>query len=119
MKLYQYPNCSTCRKAIKFLDAAGQQYESINITEQPPSVAELKTMLEHYNSNIRKLFNTSGMQYRELNLKEALPNMTQEQAIELLSGNGKLVKRPFLLGANGGVVGFKEEVWQQLLTSVK
>lgn len=115
MKLYQYPNCSTCRKAIKYLDQLGLQYESINITEQPPTKAELTLMLASYSGNIRKLFNTSGLQYRELNMKEKLADMSDKEAIDLLSGNGKLIKRPFLIGDTKGIVAFKEESWAEFL----
>ncbi len=115
MKLYQYPNCSTCRKAVKYLDQRGVEYESIDITKQPPTVAELNTMLASYTGDIRKLFNTSGMQYRELNMKEQLPTMSNQEAIELLSGNGKLIKRPFLIGDDRGIVAFKEALWADFL----
>ena len=115
MKLYQYPNCSTCRKAVKYLDQQGLQYESIDITKQPPTKAELNTMLASYQGDIRKLFNTSGMQYRELNMKEVLPTMSSDEAIDLLSGNGKLIKRPFLIGADKGIVAFKEERWADFI----
>jgi len=115
MKLYQYPNCSTCRKAIKYLDAKGFQFESIDITVQPPTKAELATMLSSYSGDIRKLFNTSGLQYRELNMKEKLPGMSNDEAIELLSGNGKLIKRPFLLKGDKGIVAFKEELWSEFV----
>jgi arsenate reductase len=115
MKLYQYPNCGTCRKATKYLDQHGLKYESINIVEQPPTKTELEMMLASYGGEIRKLFNTSGVQYRELNMKENLPNMSNDQAIELLSGNGKLVKRPFLLNGDKGIVAFKEELWADFI----
>lgn len=72
-------------------------------------------MLAYVGGNIRKLFNTSGMQYRELKLKDKLPNMSDDEAIELLVGNGMLVKRPFLLTDDNGMVGFKEEAWRELL----
>ena len=111
MKFYQYPNCSTCRKAAKFLAEQGAEFTSINITEQPPSKTELKKMLASYDGDIRKLFNTSGVQYRELKLKDKLPSMTSAQAIDLLAGNGKLIKRPFLLNGEQGIVGFKQELW--------
>ena len=111
MKLYQYPNCGTCRKAVKYLTQQGVQFESINITEQPPTKAELKIMLASYAGDVRKLFNTSGVQYRELNMKQQLPTMSSDDAIELLSGNGKLIKRPFLLDGDKGIVAFKEELW--------
>ena len=115
MKLYQYPNCSTCRKAIKFLNENDLHFDSIDITKTPPTTAELKSMLSSYNGEIRKLLNTSGMQYRELNMKQELPKMTQEQAIELLSKNGKLIKRPFLVQGDKGIVGFKEELWAEFV----
>jgi len=116
MKLYQYPKCSTCRKATKFLNENEIEFTSIDITEQPPTVVELNSMLTSYDGNIRKLFNTSGVQYRELKLKDKLPDMSAEQAIELLSGNGKLIKRPFLLNkVNKGIVGFKEIDWEEFI----
>jgi Spx/MgsR family transcriptional regulator len=116
MKLYQYPNCSTCRKAIKFLTDRGIEFQSINIVEQPPKKGELKSMLKSYEGEIRKLFNTSGMQYRELNLKESLPSMTAKEAIDLLAQNGKLIKRPFLVKPDGqGIVGFKQDQWDEFL----
>ena len=116
MKLYQYPNCSTCRKAIKFLDQQGCDFTAINIVEQPPTKIELKAMLASYDGNIRKLFNTSGMQYRELNMKEKLPQMTSAELINLLADNGKLIKRPFLLNAaKNGIVGFNEADWHNFI----
>ena len=115
MKLYQYPNCTTCRKAVKFLQQNELAFESFVITETPPSKNELATMLESYDGEIKKLFNTSGVQYRELNMKEKLPTMNTDEAIELLSQNGKLIKRPFLLKDGKGIVGFKEELWQKFV----
>ena len=116
MKLYQYPNCSTCRKAIKYLDEANITFTSLHIVETPPSLAELKRMLASYDGDIRKLFNTSGLVYRELNLKASLPSMTSNEALELLSQNGKLIKRPFLIGKKNGIVGFKPEIWDEFLS---
>jgi arsenate reductase len=116
MILYQYPKCSTCRKAVNYLKAQGVEFDAIDITEQPPTKEELLMMLENYQGEIRKLFNTSGVQYRELNLKAKLPDLTTGQAIDLLSGNGKLIKRPFILTSdNRGFVGFKEMEWSTLL----
>lgn len=117
MKLYQYPNCSTCRKALKYLSDNGVSFASVNIVEQPPSKRELNAMLKIYDGQIRKLFNTSGMQYRELNLKESLPTMSDSEAIDLLASNGKLVKRPFLLSDDhkSGIVGFKEALWDNVI----
>ena len=116
MKLYQYPKCSTCRKASKFLQEQDSDFVSIDITQQPPNKTELRKMLKNYDGNIRKLFNTSGVQYRELGLKDKVAEMSASDAVELLSGNGKLIKRPFLLLADGnGAVGFNEETWTDLL----
>jgi arsenate reductase len=111
LKFYAYKNCDTCRKAIKYLDRKGVGYELIPIREQPPTKAELNTMLANNDGNIRKLFNTSGGDYKTLNLKEKLPNMTKTEAIDLLSKNGNLIKRPFLIAGGRGLVGFKEKEW--------
>lgn len=113
MKVYTYSNCSTCRKALKFLEAEGIKHRVIPIREQPPTQAELRKMLRHMDGQIKKLFNTSGGDYKELNMKEKLPKMSEKEAIELLSKNGNLVKRPFALAAKDGFVGFKEEVWRE------
>lgn len=118
MKLYQYPKCSTCRNAAKFLNENDIEYQSIDITEKPPSKTELKAMLSSYQGNIRKLFNTSGLQYRELNMKDKLASMSEQEAINLLADNGMLIKRPFLLNtSNEGLVGFKEIDWQSFIHS--
>ena len=113
MKLYTYANCGTCRNALKFLAVRGISAQPIPIRERPPSKGELKRMLQIYEGDVRKLFNTSGQDYKALNLKDKLPTMSVDQAIDLLSKNGNLVKRPFLLTERGGIVGFKEEEWQK------
>jgi arsenate reductase (glutaredoxin) len=115
VKFYQYKNCSTCRKAQKFLDSRGIAYESIDITTQPPSEDELSAMLVYQNGELRKLFNTAGLQYRELGMKDRLANMSIADAIDLLAVNGKLIKRPFLLGKTRGLVGYKEADWEKLI----
>jgi arsenate reductase (glutaredoxin) len=111
-RVYQYSKCSTCVKAMQFLKAKKIDFESIEITEQPPSVSELKQMLKIYDGDLKKLFNTSGIQYRELDLAKKLPTMSESEALKLLSTNGKLVKRPFLLVGDKGLVGFREEAWK-------
>ena len=116
MKLYHYPKCSTCRKAIKYLESNGLTYEKIDIVENPPSQAELKRMLGHLGGEVKKLFNTSGEVYRKMSLKDKVANMKTVDAVRLLAQNGKLIKRPFLLTRHSGVVGFKEIEWQELLT---
>lgn len=111
-KVYEYSGCSTCKKALKFLDARKIPYEKHDITSIPPSPAELKAMLKHV-KDVRKLFNTSGLVYKELRLSEKLPGMSEKEALDLLAHNGRLVKRPFVLGSDFGLVGFKEEEWKK------
>jgi len=115
LKVYEYAGCGTCRKARKYLEANGVEHTLIPIREQPPTKTELKRMLAHYDGNVKKLFNTSGGDYRAAKLGEKLPAMSAAEAIDLLAGNGNLVKRPFVLTATGGVVGFREEDWDKLL----
>lgn len=115
MKYYYHPRCSTCRKAKEFLDAAGIKAREIDLTEKAPSKADLRAMLKAYGGELRRLFNTSGMQYRELGMKDKVGKMTEQQALELLSSNGMLVKRPFLLFEGGGLVGFNSEEWKRRL----
>ena len=116
MKIYTYENCGSCKKATKWLDAQGISYDERPIRESPPSVNELKQMLDFQEGDLRKLFNTSGGDYRELDMKLKLPKMSQAQALNLLSSRGNLVKRPFLLGDSFGLVGFKEDLWLDALT---
>ena len=115
MKIYTYKNCDTCRKALKWLDAQGMEYEQIAIRESPPTVEELQSMLAAYEGEIRKLFNTSGRDYQALKLKDSLPKMKLPEALNLLSGNGNLIKRPFLLAGTANLVGFKENEWSERL----
>jgi arsenate reductase (glutaredoxin) len=119
IKFFEYKKCSTCQKARKFLDNKKISYEEISIIEQPPTVAELKMMLKYIKSaggSIKNLFNTSGVQYRELKISEKLKSgLTEAESLELLSKNGRLIKRPFLLTKKTGTVGFKEAEWTSLL----
>ncbi len=115
--VYEYSKCSTCKKALAFLDKKKIKYTKIQITEQPPTATELKAMLGYLGGHLKKLFNTSGIQYRELGMSEQLKSLSEAQAIQLLSKNGKLVKRPFLIGNHGGTVGFDETNWAQILNS--
>ncbi|MCH8156467.1 MAG: Spx/MgsR family RNA polymerase-binding regulatory protein [Nitrospinae bacterium] len=115
MKLYSYNKCGTCRKAKKFLDACKVSYDEIDITETPPTKTILKQAIKL--KGIRKLFNTSGEQYKKLKIKDKIGTMTEAQAITLLSGNGKLVKRPVAVDGSRITVGFDEnefkEVWSK------
>jgi len=115
LKVYAYRSCDSCRKALKFLEQKGVACDVVPIRETPPSVGELQAMLRFQGGDLRKLFNTSGQDYRAMNLKEKLPSMSELEALELLSKNGNLVKRPFALSDTTGCVGFREEEWRQLL----
>lgn len=117
LKVYAYTGCSTCKNAIKWLKGRGVAFEERAIRETPPSVAELKGMLVAYKGDVRRLFNVSGMDYRSLGLKDTLPGMSEEAALELLAGNGNLVKRPFAIdvGKKVFLVGFKEGEWEAAL----
>jgi arsenate reductase (glutaredoxin) len=112
LKVYEYAKCDTCRKALKFLDSRGAAYDKTDIILQAPTKAELKAMLG-YVGDVRKLFNTSGVVYKEMKLSEKVPSMKEAEAIDLLASNGRLVKRPFVLGDGFGFVGFKEDEWKK------
>lgn len=114
VKIYQYEKCNTCRDALKFMERQGIAFSKVAIVDQPPSLAELRQMLQHLGGDLKKLFNTSGAQYRELQLSTKLPKMSEAEALTLLSQNGKLIKRPFALTASTGTVGFKETEWKKL-----
>ncbi|MBS1962663.1 MAG: arsenate reductase family protein [Bdellovibrionales bacterium] len=113
LRVYEYSGCSTCKKALGYLKKKGVAFEAIPIVDEPPTMAELKRMLAYYDGKIGKLFNTSGLVYRELGLGEKLKSMSEADALKLLAANGKLVKRPFLLGDGFGHVGFKEDEWKK------
>lgn len=113
VKFYGYSKCDTCRKALKFLEARGVKVESLDITATPPSKAELKKMLKAQGGNLKKLFNTSGQVYREKKISEKLPSLSETEALDLLAATGKLVKRPFVLVGDKGLVGFREAEWKE------
>jgi arsenate reductase len=119
IRIYEYAGCSTCKKALKYLDAKNKKYERVPIVEQPPTVSELKTMLGYLEASgktFRNLFNTSGEQYRALRIGDRIKaGMTEQEAIALLSKNGKLIKRPFLLTPKGGATGFQADTWDKLV----
>ena len=115
VRVYAYEKCGTCRNALKFLAAHGVKAEVIPIRERPPTKAELKRMLGLMSGELRRLFNTSGTDYKALGMKDRLPGMSEAEAMALLSQNGNLVKRPFLLTRDGGTVGFDEAVWKKLI----
>ncbi len=109
MKFYHYPRCSTCRKAHKWLQERGINVEVIDIVEAPPSKAQLEQIRKLSDLPVRKLFNTSGQVYREGGYSARLETMTDKQAIAELASNGKLIKRPLLVGEGLALVGFKSD----------
>lgn len=117
MLFLQYPKCTTCRKAKKFLDENHVAYEERHIKEANPSVEELKQWYEKSGLPLKRFFNTSGMIYRDMQLKDKLPNMSEEEQLQLLATDGMLVKRPLLIGDDFVLVGFKEAEWEKRLTA--
>lgn len=109
-----YPKCSTCQKAKKFLDEKGIKYTDRHIVTETPTYEELKAIIEASGLPVSKFFNTSGMLYRSMNLKEELKNASDDEKIRLLSSNGMLIKRPILVGKDIVLVGFKEDEWKEL-----
>ena len=106
-----YARCSTCREAVKWLRGRNVAFGERPIIEAPPTVAELRRMLGLQQGNLRRLCNTSGIEYRALGLAAKLPSLTEAEVLALLAGNGRLVKRPFVLGPDFGLVGFDEAKW--------
>ncbi len=112
IKVYQYSGCSTCRKAINFLNQLKIPFESIPIRDNPPTISELKKAKQTL-GDLKKLFNVSGNDYREGKWKDKISNISESEALLALSKNGNLIKRPFLLFDNDVLVGFKEDEWKE------
>lgn len=112
----EYPKCSTCQKAKKWLDQHGVAYEDRHIKEQNPTEEELKEWYSRSGLPLRKFFNTSGMLYKSLQLKEKLPQMSEEEQLRLLATDSMLVKRPLIVMEDRVLVGFKEAEWEKELT---
>ena len=110
-----YPKCSTCKKAEKFLKENNIEFINRNIVEENPSAEELALWMEKSGLEPRKFFNTSGVLYREMNLKDKLKEMNEEEMIKLLATDGKLIKRPLLVSEEGILVGFKEDSYKQII----
>ena len=111
----QYPKCSTCKNAKKWLEDNNIEFEDRNIVTQTPTKEELKKWIKESGYEIKKFFNTSGLKYKELNLKEKLANLSDEEKIELLSSDGMLIKRPLLITDKEIYVGFKISKWEEIL----
>lgn len=113
--LYTYKNCSTCRDVVKWLERHRVSFVEKPIYETPPTVPELKRMLAFQGGQIRRLFNTSGLEYRAQGLAARLSQLSEAEALALLAGNGRLVKRPFFLSEKFGLVGFDSLVWTEAI----
>lgn len=111
-KVYYYPNCNTCKKALKWLEAHQVQVEKIHIVENTPTADEIKGIHEKSGLDIKKFFNTSGKVYRELGLKDRYQQMALSEIYQLLSENGMLIKRPIYVADQQVLVGFKEAEWE-------
>ncbi len=115
MLFVEYPKCSTCKKAKKWLEEQGFEFEDRDIVNENPTKEELKEWYEKSGLPLKKFFNTSGMLYKEMKLKDKLPEMSEEEQLELLSTNGMLVKRPVLISEDKIFTGFREAEWSTLL----
>lgn len=115
MIFLEYPKCSTCQKAKKFLDENKIKYQDRNIKTENPSVSELKEWYQKSGLELKKFFNTSGLVYKSLNLKEKLKEMTEEEMLEILASDGMLVKRPMIINRDKILIGFKEAEWAEKL----
>lgn len=111
----EYPKCSTCQRAKKWLDANTVQYVDRNIVTENPNESELTEWLKKSGLDLRKFFNTSGMLYKSMNLKEKLDQMSDKEKVALLATNGMLVKRPIVVADDFVLVGFKEKEWEDKL----
>ncbi len=115
MLFLEYPKCSTCKKAKNWLESNGVEFEDRHIVENNPTAEELKVWYEKSGLPLKKFFNTSGLKYKELGLKDKLPNMTEEEQLNLLGTDGMLVKRPLVIGDDFVLIVFKEPQWAEKL----
>jgi arsenate reductase len=115
MLFVEYPKCTTCQKAKKWLDDNGLEYTDRHIKEDNPTAAELEEWHKKSGLPLKKFFNTSGLLYKEMNLKDKLAGMSEKEQYELLATDGMLVKRPIIVSDDTVLVGFKEEAWQSLI----
>jgi len=115
MLVLVYRKCSTCLKALKWLEEHQVEFEERPIVEDNPSYEELKVWYEKSGLPLKKFFNTSGMLYKEMKLKDKLAEMSEEEQLRLLATNGMLVKRPLVIGEDYVLVGFKEKEWETVI----
>lgn len=115
MRIYYYPSCSTCKKALKWLDNNEIAYEKKHIVDAKLTTKEIEDIFKKSSLPIQKLFNTSGRVYKELNLKDKLKDMTEKEKLELLASDGMLLKRPILVNRTFALIGFKEDEYKEKL----
>ena len=115
MLFIEYPPCTTCKKAKKWLQDSGLEFTARHIKEANPTAEEISVWQEKSGLELKKFFNTSGMIYRDLGLKDKLPTMSRDEQLALLASDGMLVKRPILVTEDAVLVGFKEAQWEKLL----
>lgn len=115
MLFLEYPKCSTCQKAKKWLDEHGIKYTDRHIVEEKPTYEELKAWYQRSGMPLKKFFNTSGLLYKEMKLKDKLADMSEEEQLKLLATNGMLVKRPLIVNGTTILTGFKEAEWSEKL----
>ncbi len=115
MLFIQYPKCTTCRKAKKWLDERQVQYTDRHIVEDNPTYEELKEWHEKSGLPLKRFFNTSGMLYKSMQLKDKLADMSEDEQLKLLASDGMLVKRPLVIDGDRVLVGFKEAEWEERL----
>ncbi len=111
----EYPKCTTCKKAKKWLEEHKVEFEDRDIKEKNPTAEELKTWYQRSGLPLKRFFNTSGLLYKSMQLKDKLPDMSEEEQIRLLAGDGMLVKRPLIVKEDTVLVGFKEAEWEKTL----
>lgn len=115
MLFIEYPKCSTCKRAKKWLDDHEIEYTDRHIVENPPTAEELKRWYEANDYPLKSFFNTSGQVYRQMNLKDKLKDISEDEQFKLLSSNGMLIKRPILVEDNQILIGFKKKEWEEKL----
>ena len=115
LKVYCYSKCSTCKKALKWLDENNVKYEAVDIKADHPDSETLRRYFAMSGLPLKRFFNTSGIQYREMELSKKLPDMSEDEQIDLLASDGMLVKRPLLIGDDFVLTGFKQSEWEAKL----
>ena len=115
MIFIEYPKCTTCKKAKKWLDDKGVKYDDRHIVEDNPTFDELKLWYEKSGLPLKRFFNTSGLLYKSMELKDRLATMSEDEQLSLLASNGMLVKRPLLITDNAVIPGFREKEWENAI----